>query len=147
MKFKIVLIVLYVLNLNIYASSLIEEIKKDKLISDGIVSFFDYNKSSYLISVGISTVEDNSSIKDKINSIKIAKLIAQRGLNNFIHSIYIKTEEELITINKTIDNNRTVNIKYLKKIKEKGRGILSEIIDIGKWETDNEYFYALGIKI
>ena len=111
--------------------------------------FIKYKNKEYLISVGVSNIA-NSSVIARINAIKAAKALAQRDLTKFIHRVKITSQEELKSITIITKDGEKITRKYDEKfieiIREESGGILREILEIGKWKRDGEYFFALGIE-
>ena len=143
----IILIVIF--SFFLQADTLKEAIQQDHFLSNGQTGFIKYNNKEYLISVGVSPISD-SSIRAKINSIKAAKIIAQRGLTKFIHQVKITSKEELTSVSIITKDGEKIlrkdNEQFIEIIREESDGILRKIIEIGKWEKDNEYFFALGVE-
>ena len=136
------------MSLNIsYADVLKNIVKNDSMLSNGITGFIQYNDKKYLIAVGIVGI-DNSSIQEKINAIKSARVKAKVNLSNFINNTQVQSLEQLTSIVTVISNGdkytRVSKEEYIEIIKEKGNGLLRDITDIGEWRIDKEYFYALG---
>lgn len=134
----------------LYASTFKDIVKKDNMLSSGFTGFTMYQNQNYLVSVGISYIE-NSSVKAKVNAIKISRIKAKIKLSNFINDTNTKTMESLISVTDIIDDGKNIKRvtkeEYIEIIKEKGDGLLRNITDIGKWKIKNEYFYALGILV
>ena len=134
----------------IYAASFKDTIKNDSLLSNGMTNFIKYQNKTYLISVGISEIRNNS-VQSKINSIKQARILSKANLTKFINSTTIETTENFKSITKIISYNKNFTKvsreEYTEIIKEKGSGVLTNIIDIGKWRIEKEVFYALGILV
>jgi hypothetical protein len=148
--FKNIFILMFFLNISLFGNSLKDEILNDDFSSNGFTGFIEYKNNKYLITVGISNIKDNS-IQSKLNALKGSKILAQSKLTKFIHNIKITSMNELTT--KTIvtinDKNitRVIKDEYIEIIKEQSNGLLKNVINIGKWKIENEYFYALGVKI
>ena len=136
LMFKNIFILMFFLNISLFGNSLKDEILNDDFLSNGFTGFIEYKNNKYLITVGISNIKDNS---------------IQSKLTKFIHNIKITSMNELTT--KTIvtinDKNitRVIKDEYIEIIKEQSNGLLKNVINIGKWKIENEYFYALGVKI
>jgi hypothetical protein len=149
MIFRILIIGLFI-NSSILANNLKNIVMENTMLSNGITTFIKYNNSTYLVAVGISEISNNS-IQAKINAIKSAKTLAHTNLSKFINNLQIQSTQEFIDKTFIITNGNKVKrdfeSKYFEIIKEKSSGILKNTIDIGKFRIDNEYFYALGLKI
>ena len=149
MIFKIILTVSF-FNFLIFADTLKDKVMKDEMLSSGFSGFIEYENDKYLISTGIMEMNGNS-IHARIEAIKKAKIIAQSELTKFIYNVNIESIEknvDTIIVSKSKNKTkRSIESQYIELIKEKGGGILKNIIDIGKWKKNNEYFYSLGIKI
>ena len=146
---KIILIA-FSLTIFLSAQTLKDKIIQDDFLSNGFTGFIEFQNHKYLVSVGITEVT-STNIEAKINAITGAKVLAQAKLVKFIHNVKMQTKEELITKTIVTKNGKSItrNVKsqYIEIIKEKGEGILKNVIDIGKWRHNNEYFYALGIEL
>jgi len=117
---------------------------------NGITTIISYKNNQYLVSVGISDLDDNS-LESKLKAIKTSKILAKSELSKFINDIQSKSKEELIDKTIIIKNGdkikRRIESKYIELINEQSKGILKNIFNIGRWKRNNEYFYAIGIKI
>ena len=142
MIFRILMTVIF-LEILLNANDFKDTVKKSNLLSIG---FVNYNNNQYLVSIGTFIIKGNS-LQSKINAIKSAKILAQSQLVKFIHNININSYEKLEDKTYIIKDVKNIKRKYINIIKEKGGGILKDIIDVGKWTIGNEYFYALAIKI
>ena len=142
-------ILIALFSLFIYADTLKEVIQKDSFLSEGYTGFIQHEGKNYLVSVGISTIEDNS-VQAKINAIKVAKILAQSDLTKFIHKVKLTSKQQLIEVAITTKEGKKINHRYSEKfietIREESDGILRNIIEIGKWKKDGEYFFALGVE-
>jgi len=131
------------------ADTLKETVQKDRFLSQGYTGFVKYDNREYLISVGVSPIVDGS-VKSKINAIKAAKILAQRGLTKFIHLVKLTSKEELTTVTVTTKEGKKIthqyNENFIEIIREESDGILRNVIEIGKWKKDGEYYFALGVE-
>ncbi len=142
-------ILIALFSLFIYADTLKEVIQKDIFLSEGYTGFIQYEEKNYLVSVGISAIEDDS-VQAKINAIKTAKILAQSDLTKFIYKVKLTSKQELIEVTIITKEGNKINHRYSEKfietIREESDGILRNIIEIGKWKKNGEYFFALGVE-
>ena len=138
------------LSIFIYTHPLKEIVQKDSFLSQGQTSFIQNENKTYLVSVGVSTIKDKSIIS-RVNAIKAARVLAQRGLTKFIHSVTLSSEEKLTIITTTVKEGSKIERKHNEKlieiIREQSDGILHNVIEIGKWYKDGTYYYALGVLV
>jgi hypothetical protein len=143
------MILIFICSFYLEANTLKEAIQKDHFLANGETGFIEYNDMEYLVSVGVSPI-NGTTVRAKINAIKAAKIIAQRGLTKFIHQVTITSKEELTSVSSIIKDGdkiiRKENERFIEIIREESDGILRKIIEIGKWKKDNEYFFALGVE-
>ena len=90
------LVFIVLLNIFLSADNLKEIVQKDDLISQGQTGFIQSGNKIYLVSVGIGTINDDSTIS-KVKAIEIARSKAQKGLTNFIHNVTVSSDIKLIT--------------------------------------------------
>lgn len=150
LMFKNIFILMLFISTSLFSNSLKDEIMNNDFLSNGFTGFIEYENNKYLIAVGVSDIK-NDSIQAKVNAIKSAKILAQSKLTNFIYDVKIQSVEELSTktmVTKNDENiTRVIEDEYIEIIKAQSNGLLKNTKDIGKWKIDNEYFYALGVKI
>jgi hypothetical protein len=136
---------------NAINENVLEIIKSDSILSSGEIGFINYDGKNYIISVGISTIEEDTP-SGKLNCIKEAQLIAQNNLVKFIYDVQISNRESLKKekiIHVKNGKSELIQIKkrYVQIIKERGEGILSKLESIGKWKSSDRknIHYAYGI--
>lgn len=154
-KFIIFVMLAVCISNTIYAknSDLLNLIKGNAFLEDGNIEFIILNEDKFCVSVGASIIQGKSAAS-KIKAMKEARIIAEEQLMKFIHSVQVSSKEVLESTTETRQtgtgiNTREVRESYLELIRERGQGILRNIISIGKWKNKDktEYFFGVGIKI
>ncbi len=135
----------------IHAETLLDLIKKDSFLKSGNVSILEHEDAKYLVSVGASTVATSVPTNWKDARIK-AKLLSQQQISKFINDINVNASEaiEEVVVVFSTDNGiktRKVDSRYIEDIKETSEGSLTDIITIGDWKDQNNYYYAIGKKL
>lgn len=133
------------------ADSLLNAVKKDNFLKFGNVSIVEHEHEKYLISIGVSAL-DSSNLSNWKKARIESKLLSQQQLSKFINDVNInalEAVEEVLVISITDKGIKTrkVDSKYIEYIKEKSEGPLTNIITIGDWSDQNNYYYAIGKKL
>ena len=133
------------------ADSLLDAVKKDNFLKFGNVSILEHEHKKYIISIGVSTLD--SSILSVWKKAKVeSKLLSQQQLSKFVNDININALEAIeeivivISADKGVET-RKVDPKYIEYIKETSEGPLTDIITIGDWQEQNNYYYVIGKKL
>jgi hypothetical protein len=132
----------------------LEKVKTMPLLQNS-ASVIEFEGHAYIVSVGSSHI-NGTDVQSRINTITIARTLAQKALSNFIHGTqltvdkYLKKEKTTTTL--TIDGQTTTHEVKQKKqyehiIREKGDGILVNVQELGKWREGNQYYFVLIVKI
>ncbi len=140
-------------NLNADDSRLLEIVKKEAAKMGDHVTIVKFEDTIYLLSIGSSPITDNTPLA-KMTALKEAKILAKNGLIKFMYGTKIQVHEQLSTIYVTKKNTSGGNAEitqqqkeeYIEIIRDKGEGILENIIDAGKWKENNRYFFTYAIK-
>ena len=140
-------------SLNAENSRLLEIAKKEVDKRDSHVTIIKLEDTIYLLSIGSSPIIDNTPLS-KMTALKEAKILAKNGLMKFMYGTKTQVYEQLSTIYVTKKNTSGGNTEitqqqkeeYIEIIRDKGEGILENIIDTGKWKENNRYFFTYAIK-
>lgn len=142
------------LNANAKNNPVLQIIQSDSLLSSGEIGFINHNGKNYLVSVGVSTIEENTP-SGKLNCIKEAKMMAQENLVKFIYDIQISSRENLSKEKIILQKHGQKEVFRMKKeflriINERGEGLLKNLISIGKWKSSDgkviHYAYGIDLK-
>ena len=154
------LLLIFTLNfgLDVYAENKIlkKTIMEDESLSSGNVGFVSLDSKKYIVSVGVGDIQGKGK-KAVLKARKVARAIAERGLNEFINGVESQVLEEFISkiTTKTVTQDGVVieeieeTEEYFEYIREKGAGLISGAETAGKWKSEDktEYYYALSIEM